>query len=351
MFHKRLTGRLVPFGVCVAVITLTAAPARSERLGDERACMGAFKKAREREQSGKLQQAKDLLMSCAQAPCGGFMRQQCANRYNQLESDTPSVVLIVTDATGAPRADVQVRMDGEIFARQLDGRALTVDPGMHEFSFVADGMVFGTQKVMIVQGQRNRFITAMARSGGKHHHLVVEAPAEKEAPTPAAVIAPSRKATTKLAVREESDKEKESAEATPPASAAAPLAETAADPADSDTGGSGKKKSGSILPWIVGGLGVASLGAAGVMTFWGRKDNDALKQCTPNCDPASTQHIKRLYLGSDIAAGVGLAALGVATWLYVANHSSNEERASEQALRVDVAPTASGGFASVSGRF
>jgi hypothetical protein len=350
MFHKRLTGRLVPFGVCVAVITLTAATARSERLGDERACMGAFKKARDREESGKLQQAKDLLMSCAQAPCGGFMRQQCANKYNQLESDTPSVVLIVTDPSGAPRADVQVRLDGEIFARQLDGRALTVDPGMHEFSFVADGVVFGSQKVMIVQGQRNRFITAMVPGGGKHHHLVAEVPAEKEAPTPAAVITPSNKARTKLALREETDKEKESTEATL-APAAAPLAEMPADPIDGDTTG---KKSGSILPWIVGGLGVASLGAAGVMTYWGRKDNDALRQCTPNCDPASTQHIKRLYLGSDIAAGVGLAALGVATWLYITHHSSNasnEERASEQALRVDLAPTHSGGFASVSGSF
>src|SRR5438045_2209123 len=209
MFHKRLTGRLVPFGFCVAVISLTAATARSERLGDERACMGAFKTAREREESGRLQQAKDLLMSCAQAPCGGFIRQQCANKYNQLESDTPSVVLIVTDPTGAPRADVQVRMDGEIFARQLDGRALTVDPGMHEFSFVADGVVFGSQKVMIVQGQRNRFITAMSRGGGKHHHLVAEAPVEKQEPTPAAaVITTATKATTKLAVREETDKQK-----------------------------------------------------------------------------------------------------------------------------------------------
>lgn len=347
MFNQRVTRRLVPWAVCGAMIVLGSTPARSERLGDERACVSAFKKARTHEQAGKLQDAKDLLMSCAQAPCGGFMRQQCSSKYNQLESDTPSVVLIVTDAAGAPRADVQVRMDGEVFAPQLDGRALTVDPGMHEFSFAADGVVFATQKVMIVQGQRNRFITAVAHTSGRQRHQVAQA--DKPSTTPAAAVVSNKKAATKIALREEEEKDKETAEAAP-APATAPLAET---PAESSSGDEDtvRKKSGSVLPYLIGGLGVASLGAAGLLTYWGRKDNDALGQCTPSCDPAATQHIKRLYLESDIALGVGVAALGVATWIYVATHSKEEEKASEQALRIDVAPTTSGGFASVSGRF
>ena len=347
MFNQRLTRRLVPWAVCGAVMVLGSTPAHSERLGDERACVSAFKKAREHEQSGKLQDAKDLLMLCAQAPCGGFMRQQCSSKYNELESDTPSVVLIVTDAAGAPRADVQVRMDGEVFAPQLDGRALTVDPGMHEFTFTADGVLFATQKVMIVQGQRNRFITAMARTSGKQRHLVAQT--DKPSTTPAAAVVPSKRTATKVALREEEEKDKEMPEAAP-VPAAVSLAETPAEPNAGDDDAA-KKKSGSVLPYVIGGLGVASLGAAGLLTYWGRKDNDALRQCTPSCDPATTQHIKRLYLESDIALGVGVAALGVATWIYVASHSNQEERASEQALRIDVAPTNSGGFASVSGRF
>jgi hypothetical protein len=333
MFHTSLSSRILPIGVvCGAVIALTASPARGERLGDERACVSAFKKAREHEQSGKLQEAKELLMSCAQAPCGGFMRQQCSSKYNQLESDTPSVVLIVTDASGAPRADVQVRMDGEVFAPQLDGRALTVDPGMHEFSFSADGTVFATQKVMIVQGQRNRFITAMARNGGRQKHMVAQAEA------PAATPAPGKKGT-KAAVAEEE------------AAAPAPVAAFAETPVEQSDEAPVKKKSGSVLPWVIGGVGVASLATAGVLTAWGRKDNTALGQCSPNCDPSTTNHIKRLYLGSDIALGVGVAALGAAYWVYVVTHSHKEEQANEQALRVDVAPTTSGGFASVSGSF
>ncbi len=39
---------------------------------------------------------------------------------------------------------------------------------MHDFSFIADGHVFATQKILIVQGQRNRFITAtIGKPGGR----------------------------------------------------------------------------------------------------------------------------------------------------------------------------------------
>jgi hypothetical protein len=240
-------------------------------------------------------------------------------------------------------------MDGEIFAPQLDGRALTVDPGMHEFTFNADGVQFATQRVMIVQGQRNRFITAVARTGGKQRHPVVQQPVDKPSPTPAAAVVPTKKAATKVALRQEDEKDKELPDAAP-ARATASLVDTPAEPISGDDDAAGKK-SGSVLPYVIGGLGVASLGAAGLLTYWGRKDNDALTQCSPTCDPGATQHIKRLYLGADVALGVGVAALAGATWLYVRSHASTEEKGSEQALHLDLAPTTSGGYASVSGRF
>jgi hypothetical protein len=365
MFHKRLTSRLVPIVVCGAVIVAMAAPARSERLHDERACVTAFKKARGHEQSGRLQDAKELLMSCAQAPCGGFLRQQCSNKYNQLESDTPSVVLIVTDASGAPRADIQVRMDGEVFAPQLDGRALTVDPGMHEFTFSADGAVFATQKVMIVQGQRNRFITAVARGAGagsgggtgKQRRMVAQS-AEKEGVTPASASAPRGRlsGTAKVAVKEAAKDKDEEESSAAPSSDSEPGARGVASLTDAPVASDDKsddtiKKSGSILPYIVGGLGLASIGGAAVLTYWGRKDNDNLGQCAPSCSPTATDHIKRLYLGADVALGVGVVALGAAYWIHVVTGREQQEKPTEQALRFNVLPTPSGGFATVAGRF
>lgn len=335
MFQKHLTGRILTIGACGAAIVLTASPARSERLGDERACVSAFKKAKEHEGAGKLQESKDLLMSCAQAPCSSFLRQQCSSKYNQLEADTPSVVLIVTDASGSPRADIQVRMDGEVFSQQLDGRALAVDPGMHEFTFSADGVVFATQKIMIVQGQRNRFITALMRSGGKQKRMI----ADKAGPAPA----PAKRAV-----------ESEGEEAPAPAKRAAAPVAAASDSGDDASKGeetTAPKKSGSVLPWLVGGVGVASLGAGALLTYWGRKDNKMLSECTPSCDPSGPAHIKRLYLGSDIALGAGVVALAAAYWIHIVTSRPAEEKGTEEALRVDVLPTTSGGFAAVSGRF
>jgi hypothetical protein len=39
---------------------------------------------------------------------------------------------------------------------------------MHEFTFTMDGNVIARQKLMILQGQRNRQIAATIRSPGKH---------------------------------------------------------------------------------------------------------------------------------------------------------------------------------------
>jgi len=344
MFQKHLTSRAIPIGVCGAValatLALSAAPARAERLADERACVTAFKKAKEHEGAGKLQESKDQLMSCAQAPCSSFIRQQCSSKYNQLEADTPSVVLIVTDASGSPRGDITVRMDGEIFAQQLDGRALSVDPGMHEFSFAADNVVFATQKIMIVQGQRNRFITALLRAGGsakQRRSMVAETPVEK----------PAKRVVAKA------DDEDSAPAAKPTKVVAVGGGDTKADEEETKTeeAPNGTKKSGSVLPYLFTGLGVAALGAGAALTYWGIKDNQKMvNECSPNCLPATVQHVKTLYLASDIALGVGVASLAAAFWTHMAGRHA-EEKGTEEALRVNVVPTSSGGFAAVSGTF
>ena len=97
------------------------------------------------------------------------MRQQCANRNIKLELDTPTVVLLVTDSGGGSCTDVQVKVDGEPFASQPDGRALPIRYfGMHDASLVliADGRVFATQKILIVQGQRTTRHHRQRRQGG-----------------------------------------------------------------------------------------------------------------------------------------------------------------------------------------
>lgn len=317
---------------------LWAAPAMGEpaHLRNEEACATALKTAKAHEQEGSLQEAKELLISCARAPCSTFVRQQCAIHYSKLESDMPTVVLLVTERSGAPRSDVQVRVDGTLFTSHLDGRALPINPGMHDFSFSASGRVFATQKILIVQGQRNRFITALiggAAGGAIDANESAGPPIDYQPPVHAKATRPGATAS------------------------AAPARAPAADIDGSEFGtmpepgpGSGKH---TLLPWVIGGVGVASLGAGALLTYWGRKDNTLLAQCAPTCDPSAPSHIRGLYRDADIAFGVGVVALSAAYWVYAVSHSSSGESppAATTALRFDVAPARAGGLASVSGAF
>src|SRR5215471_7905341 len=163
MSRRQLSSRALSVGALGAALCLCAKPGSSEpdkgKAAERRACGVTFRTAVQLEQSGHLRQAKDQFLACSKTSCGAVLKQRCASRYSQLDSDIPSVVPLVSDENGDPRVDVQVTIDNEVLTSQLDGRALPVDPGVHEFSFTADGSVLATQKIMIVQGQRNRPIS------------------------------------------------------------------------------------------------------------------------------------------------------------------------------------------------
>jgi hypothetical protein len=296
-------------------------------------CETAYQSAQERERTGHLTEAKDAWLACAKAACGTFLHNECSVRYTQLEADIPSVVPSVTDDAGAPRTAVEVKMDGEVLTAQIDGRALPIDPGLHEFSFSTDAGVFSTQKLMILQGQRNRLISASLHAPGR--------PARKKKAVYAAADDPF------------------AAESTARSRAAAVGDGAAAGETpglDLVAHGAPVRSGPSKVTYVLGGLGLAGLGSAALLTYWGRKDNDLLGQCatsTTTCPPSSVAHIKRLYLGADISLGVGAAALGAAYWVYALTRPGHQAAAGRESsvAMFDVQPTPSGAVATVSGSF
>jgi hypothetical protein len=301
------------------------AKADTDRSKDERTCQAAYRSAQDSEQSGLLREARAAWGACARPTCGSFLRQECTSRFTQLGSDIPSVVPVVTDAAGEPLADVQLRVDGELFAEQLDGRALQINPGLHEFAFSTQAGVFSTQKIMILQGQRNRLVAASLPAPRKpaqkpaRHRLVMEDE------LPARERAPER---------------------------AAPAGGDDAD-AVATAGGSGDRRGGHsvALPLVLVGAGLAAAGAGGVLIYWGRADNSQLAACTPNCSKASVDHIRRLYLEGDVALGVGAAALVGAFYAYMLSGGQPESHAHQQAHLFEVAPLHEGAIATWSGTF
>jgi hypothetical protein len=334
MFQRHLIRRTLQLGACGAAILLSATPGTTApekaTKADKRACKEAYKGAQEREQANHLREARELLLTCSKATCSAFLKQECSAKYTQLNADIPTVVPIVTDDAGALRVDVQVKMDGEMLTSQLDGHALAVDPGLHEFSFSTGGSIFATQKILIVQGQRNRTISVSTQPSKK-----TLAASVLPAPPVETVAEPSRAASEKPAPRRLVTSKSTPHEAEP---------ETTAPPRDMERAGV------SALTYVLGGVGVAAVGTGALLLVWGNKDNDGLAQCSPSCQPASVDRVRTLYTAADISFGVGVASLGVATYLF-ATRPLQEKPATHAAYHFDVQPTPSGAFATVSGQF
>lgn len=361
--HRRVRAAATTSGAAweAAATVSSHAPARSRARAvprSESPCVAAFRVADENEKAGRLSVARQHWLKCARATCGSFLKQECTNRYTQLESDIPSVVPVVTDETGTPRVDVEVQIDGEVAASQLDGRALPLDPGLHEFTFSVGGKAFSRQKVMIAQGQRNRQISATVRSAGRHAPARSEkaavaaaseetAPEAKDAGETATTVAEGSADAEKVAVRPirtikmEPRPDDSSRDESDDEGGAAPTLSRKAQPAGES----------HALSYALGGTGLAGIGAGALMIYWGRKDNDLLAQCSPGCASSQIDHIRRLYLAGDIAIGAGVASLAASYLVYKLSHASKEERSTEEAYRLNVIPTSAGAVASVSGSF
>jgi hypothetical protein len=271
-------------------------------------CPASYKQGLKQEQAGKLREAQKAFSACSRASCGAAVRRDCILRFGQLGSDIPSVVPVVTDPTGEPVLDVKVTMDGETLTTKIDGRAVPVDPGLHEFSF-SSPVGASSQKIVILQGQRNRPI-AVTLGGAPR-----AAPVAKGKPAAPAIAEPPPLATPAQATALVEP------ETSPASSAMAPpavTAEAASTSERADEPGSPtftRQKMTSLAPYLLAGVGLAGVGGFAALTYWGRKDNDMLSQCSPNCTPQSVDHVRQLYLGANISLGVGLVALAGATYL------------------------------------
>jgi hypothetical protein len=314
------------------------------------ACVDKYKTGLDNEQAGHLKQARELFIGCAKASCGSPLRDECTTRFTQLSTDIPSVVPVVTDEAGNPQTDVEVRVDGERLTSSLDGHSFLLDPGVREFSFSREGRVFATQRLMIVQGQRNRLLSVSSQPAAEattKRPTKIKKPAASIAVAAATEVAPpappppGEPVEPKVAPHESVDLQPH------------PKAEQKSDEPQLNLAAEESESSGTPkLTYALTATGVAALGAGAMLIYWGRNDNDKLAACsssTTNCRQSTVDHIHNLYLGGNIALGVGVASLAGAYWAYA--HHSAKEAESHEAYRFDVQPTKSGAVASIGGSF
>jgi hypothetical protein len=255
-------------------------PSADALANDKQICIAASEEAQQLRNAGKLIMAREQLGVCGRAVCPKVVQQDCTQWMSEVLALLPSVILAAKDAAGRDLVDVQVEVDGVAAAETLDGRPMAIDPGVHTLTFQANGAPPVEERVVVRQGEKNRIITVTIPTGG--------APREPAPP-----------------------------EAT--ATAAAP------DP----------RPSAPVAAYVVGGLGVAALGAALFMTLDANADARNLREtCAPNCAQDDVDAIERRQVLSGVTAAVGGAAVIAGIVLFLVHPRGGSSRAAGPALSV-----------------
>ena len=247
---------------------------------------------------GKLESARQKFLFCSREVCPPLVRTDCASWLANVDARLPSIVVTVKGPDGRDTADVSLTVDGRLIRQRLDGKAIPLDPGEHVLRYERAGSAPITDKVLIREGEQRRA-------------LVVRFPGAND----------TAKATAKEL---------------PAGGIAAPAPRV------------------PVATWVLGGLGIAAGGVVGYFGYSARRDFDQLKEgCDKGaCDLQLAETDKRERLITNVALGVGGAALGAALIVFLARPRSAPAPAPAPApARLQIVPTPGGAMATVSGSF
>jgi len=249
---------------------LTGARVAAAEESKKAQCASAYEKSQELRAAGNLKAAHDMLVVCAQDFCPAFVQSDCAQWLTEVSRDLPTIVVVAKDKAGEDTTAVAVTMDGAELMKQLDGKAVNIDPGPHAFKFELEGADPIEQQIVIRQGQKDRVIA------------VSFAPATSETPTES------------------------------------PYGGTR-NTSVADTG-EVSRGPGPLRPYayIAGGVGAASVIGFAVLggIAKGQENDLRSKNCAPNCSRSETDDIKTKYVVADVLLGVGIAGIGTGVALF-----------------------------------
>ncbi|MDB4936207.1 MAG: hypothetical protein JWP87_3179 [Labilithrix sp.] len=250
------------FAVLAATGTLLVAETAA-RADDREQCASAADQAQQLRDEGKYRRAREQLLLCARDVCPAPIKRDCLDWLTQVENTAPTVVFGAKDGA-RDLSDVKVYVDGAPVTDRLDGKPVQMDLGKHVVKFEYQGQT-KEEEVIIGAGQKNRNVTVTfgAAAGGAG------------GPTGPA--------------------------------------------GGGGGGGTEPAKEGSIAPaLVVGGIGILALGSFAIFGLGGKSDvSDLEKTCKPHCAETDVDKARTKLIIADISLGVGIVALGVATYLFV----------------------------------
>jgi hypothetical protein len=158
MRMKRRTSDAFPFLAAAGVVllicgrTLAAGPTTTD-------CLNAADTSLDLRAAHKLLEARAQLLVCAAASCPADVRTECLRRIDQVKAAIPTIVFEAKDAAGNDVAAVKVIMDGQPLRGGLDGTAISIDPGKHQFVFEAPGGASVSKELMVHEAEKDRHET------------------------------------------------------------------------------------------------------------------------------------------------------------------------------------------------
>lgn len=224
--------------------------------GPDVPCLHQHERAQELRLSNRLVETRTVLLECSRAECSPRLRQDCVRWLEEVNRAIPSLVFGATQGH-IEVSTVKVYMDGQLIAERLDGAAVDVDPGIHQFRFELNS------------GHRiERRLTV--REGEKHRRVVVTFPA---ADNPLARVSPAHEQV---------------------------------------------RRPVPLITYLFAGVAVA---AASASTCWGlralsdkREAEDPETGCAPGCPADRTDPVRDKARAADLAAAIAvISAAGAVT--------------------------------------
>jgi len=274
----------LPHALLVSTISLVgvAATAQPARADDRDQCVSAADKAQVLRDEGKYTKAREQMLLCSRDVCPSLIKKDCVQWLADVEKSAPTVVVSARDGE-RDLSEVRVFLDGILLAERLDGKPIVVDPGAHKFRFEHSGII-KEQEPVIRAGEKNRIVNVQFGNPVAPSHALEQ----------------------------------------PGASS------------------SSSSSSSSVVPAVMlGGVGVIALGTAGFFWISGLGDKTTLEDTcgkTKSCTDSDISPARTKLIVGDIAGGVGVVSLAVATYLFLSRSKGEASISSKTGLNVTPVP-------------
>lgn len=167
---KKLAFSTLPFA-CVALFVPPAAaqpdpPPATPAPSDADVCAESYEHSQEQmrpnQAESTLLKARESLRTCLRSSCKSWMVSDCSKWLSEVETRIPTVVFAAKDAAGQDLNGVRVTTKaGAVLVEQLDGRAIELEPGQHDFVFLASDGTRVERHSLIREGEKAQAVIAM----------------------------------------------------------------------------------------------------------------------------------------------------------------------------------------------